>query len=169
MTRRPGDLTPNASVRHFFGAELRHWRERRGLSQATLGRTVHVSPDLIAKVEKATRWPTRSLVASCEDVLNTGGVLVRLLQLLEHQRLSGEQAGATDIGSLVRYGAPYVVVLPTGTADHPAEIVVSTKIADARLATADLPPADGDAAEVYPLRVRSRRAPSARRRTARPA
>jgi len=39
---------------------------------ATLGRTVHVSPDLIAKVEKATRWPTHSLVARCEDVRRSG-------------------------------------------------------------------------------------------------
>lgn len=169
MTRRPGDLTPNASVRHFFGAELRHWRERRGLSQATLGRTVHVSPDLIAKVEKATRWPTNSLVARCEDVLNTGGVLLRLLQLLEHQRQSGEQSGAADIGSLVTSGAPYVVVVPTGTVDHPAEIVVSTKFADARLATTNPAPTIGVGAEVYPIRVRSRRAPGAHRTAARPA
>jgi transcriptional regulator with XRE-family HTH domain len=169
MARRPGDLTPNASVRNFFGAELRHWRERRGLSQATLGRTVHVSPDLIAKVEKATRWPTRSLVARCEDVLNTGGVLLRLLQLLEHQRAAQDQAGAADIGSLVASGAPYVVVVPTGAGDHPTQIVVSTNLADARLAAADRTPPDGDAADVYPIRVHPRRHPGLRRKVAHPA
>lgn len=169
MAQRPGDLTPNASVRHFFGAELRHWRERRGLSQATLGRTVHVSPDLIAKVEKATRWPTHSLVARCETVLNTGGVLLRLLKLLEHQRAVQDQTGAADIGSLVTSGTPYVVVVPAGAGDHPAQIVVSTNPADGQLATAPLASVDRVNADVYHLQPRPQQRRPPGRNLVRPA
>lgn len=28
------ELTPHVSLRHFFGAELQHWRQRAGLSPA---------------------------------------------------------------------------------------------------------------------------------------
>src|SRR2546423_3500998 len=61
-----------ASARHFFGAELRYWRNRRGLSLAQLGRAVYVSADLIGKVEKAQRWPRAALVDQFEAVLDAG-------------------------------------------------------------------------------------------------
>ncbi|MBO0868125.1 MAG: helix-turn-helix domain-containing protein, partial [Micromonosporaceae bacterium] len=57
MAQAPRSLDPGRSARHQFGAELRRLRLARGLSQAGLARLVHVSPDLVAKVEKAERWP----------------------------------------------------------------------------------------------------------------
>jgi hypothetical protein len=93
MAQTPRELTPDRDPRHFFGAELRHWRDLRGLSQARLGREVHVSGDEIAKVEKALRWPPPGLAEQCDRTLDTGGVLSRLWPLVERQRLDIREAG----------------------------------------------------------------------------
>jgi transcriptional regulator with XRE-family HTH domain len=55
MAQTPRDLTPSRSARDLFGAELRYWRERAGISQTRLGKLVSYSGDLIGKVEKAER------------------------------------------------------------------------------------------------------------------
>ncbi|MEU4680950.1 helix-turn-helix transcriptional regulator [Micromonospora sp. NPDC023737] len=86
MAQTPRRLTPHRSALHGFGAALRQWRVCRGLSQRALGGLVHVSADLIGKVEKAERWPSARLVESCEAALQTGGELVRFLSVLERER-----------------------------------------------------------------------------------
>jgi hypothetical protein len=65
------DLTPEREARSFFGAELRYWRVA-GFSQDRLGAEVHVSGDMVAKIEKAVRWPLGEFAATCDDVLETG-------------------------------------------------------------------------------------------------
>ncbi|WP_435125395.1 helix-turn-helix domain-containing protein [Micromonospora tulbaghiae] len=86
MAQTPRQLTPHRSSLHGFGAALRQWRERRGLSQRALGSLVHVSGDLIGKVEKAERWPSARFIESCERALEAGGELVCLLPGLESER-----------------------------------------------------------------------------------
>ncbi|MGH3939918.1 MAG: helix-turn-helix domain-containing protein [Pseudonocardiaceae bacterium] len=83
MGQRPRELTPYVSLRHFFGAELRQWREVAGLSHDRLGARINYSGDLIGKVEKAERAPTAALATACDEVLGTGGALVRLFGLIE--------------------------------------------------------------------------------------
>lgn len=85
MPQRPRPLQPTTSVGAFFGAELRHWRTLRGLSQQELGLRVHVSGALVAKVEKAERTPTCDLATRCDAALATGGVLGRLWPLVQLQ------------------------------------------------------------------------------------
>jgi len=84
MAQAPSTLTPHASPRHFLGAELRCWRQHRGLSLMQLGYAVHVSADLLCKVEKATRTPTESLLRRCDEELRTDGALTRLFAFVEH-------------------------------------------------------------------------------------
>lgn len=62
MGQKPRALDPSASAQAFLGARLRYWRERRGLSQDELGRLVHVSGDLLGKVERAQRRATAALI-----------------------------------------------------------------------------------------------------------
>jgi len=52
-----------------------------------------------------------------------------------------------------------VSLVLTGVGDHPAQIVVSTNLAGARLTTADRALPDEDAADVHPIKVRPRRHP----------
>lgn len=83
---RPRPLTPQLSARDLFGAELRHWRCLRGLSQAALAQQVFVSSQLIGKIEHATRFPSADVAHRCDQALETGGVLGRLLVLVEAER-----------------------------------------------------------------------------------
>jgi transcriptional regulator with XRE-family HTH domain len=75
MPQATRSLDPSLSPRHRFGAELRRWRQLRGLSQAGLARLIHVSPDLVAKIEKADRRPNRSLAETCDRLLGADGSL----------------------------------------------------------------------------------------------
>ncbi|MDT3397784.1 helix-turn-helix transcriptional regulator [Streptomyces sp. B1866] len=79
MPQPPKPLQPGRSARDWFGAELRHWRTQRGLTQDQLGALVHVSGDLIAKIEKAVRACDPHLAEALDTELETGGVLARAL------------------------------------------------------------------------------------------
>lgn len=83
MAQTPRELTPHASLRHFFGAELRRWRRLAELSHDRLGVQINYSGDAIGKVEKAERAPTVALAKACDQVLGTGGALARLVALIE--------------------------------------------------------------------------------------
>ena len=71
MAAPMSDLTPTASPRHFFGAELRFYRLRAGMSQHALAPRVLRSPTMLGKVEKAIRYPTLDLAERCDLVLDT--------------------------------------------------------------------------------------------------
>src|SRR5216683_3417669 len=78
MGRRPRTLTPEASARDHFGAELRRWRTARRLTQRALARLIWHSQEFVAKVEKGERWPSWDLATRCDVALRTGGVLAGL-------------------------------------------------------------------------------------------
>lgn len=88
MGQAPRALAPHLSAQHLFGAELRHWRELRGLSQNELGTCVHFSGDYVSKVEKAERFPPVALAEKCDIVLETGGILGRMWPTVQHARVS---------------------------------------------------------------------------------
>lgn len=77
MAQRPRPLDPALSPEAFFGARVRDLRTRNGWSQAELGRRVHASGALIAKIEKAERRPAADLVSRLDDTLGAGGDLTR--------------------------------------------------------------------------------------------
>ncbi len=93
MGQNPKELAPYESVRHFFGAELRRWREQRQLSQSRLGQLVSFDGSLIGKTEKAERMPSLELAKACDEVLATGGALARLWPLVDQERQRTETAG----------------------------------------------------------------------------
>jgi len=67
-----------------FGAELRFYRERAGLSQIELAALVNVSHDVISKIERGTRPPAEGFPERLDAVpgLDTGGALARLWENL---------------------------------------------------------------------------------------
>ncbi|MFD4398463.1 helix-turn-helix domain-containing protein [Kitasatospora sp. NPDC058478] len=83
MPRPPKPLDPTRSAAHWLGAELRHWRELRKLSQDELGRLVHLSGDLISKFERAERPCKLHHTRALDAALDTGGVLSRSVALAE--------------------------------------------------------------------------------------
>ena len=99
MPQVPRPLSPGESPLHFFGAELRYWREHRHLSQDSLGKQVFASGDTVSKVEKALRFPTRALAESCDTTLNTGGALLRLWPLVDNYRRTHVDSEPDDADS----------------------------------------------------------------------
>ncbi|MDH6580320.1 helix-turn-helix transcriptional regulator [Kitasatospora sp. MAP5-34] len=83
MPRPPKPLDPTRSAAHWLGAELRHWRELRKLSQDELGALVHLSGDLISKFERAERPCKLRHATALDAALDTGGVLSRSVALAE--------------------------------------------------------------------------------------
>lgn len=95
MAQTPRELTPYASLLHFFGSELRQWRQSADLSHERLGSQINYSGDLIGKVEKAQRAPTAALAEACDKVLGTRGALARLVGLIE--AVSEEEAARAAV------------------------------------------------------------------------
>jgi transcriptional regulator with XRE-family HTH domain len=78
------DLDFAASPLRLFGAILRRFRVKAGLSQEQLGARVFCSGDLIGKIEYGQRAPSEQFAVACDAVpeLNTGGILDELREML---------------------------------------------------------------------------------------
>jgi transcriptional regulator with XRE-family HTH domain len=99
VPQRMRTLDPKASALAFFGSRLRFWRKVRRLSQAELGRLVHVSGALIGKLEKADRRPGTELARRLDAVLEAAGELVTLERQVDSamRRSPGTSAGAPGL------------------------------------------------------------------------
>jgi transcriptional regulator with XRE-family HTH domain len=75
---------PVVSPLRVFGAMLRHYRTRAGLSQDQLGGLLYCSGDTIGKIEAGQRAPSEQFTLACEAVpqLQTGGALLELRVVL---------------------------------------------------------------------------------------
>ncbi|MEV5014106.1 helix-turn-helix transcriptional regulator [Streptomyces sp. NPDC053780] len=67
----PKDLDPSTSPRALLGAELRHAREKAGLSQEELGGRLFVSGSFIGQLEAGTRRMQREYAGLLDDALGT--------------------------------------------------------------------------------------------------
>ncbi len=76
---------PKGTPRAVFGAMLRHYRVRAGLTQDRVGALAHVSGKLISAYENGWRVPTRATTADIDTVgeLNTHGALTELWDQFE--------------------------------------------------------------------------------------
>ncbi|MFD7991200.1 helix-turn-helix domain-containing protein [Streptomyces mexicanus] len=73
----PKDLDPSSSPRALLGAELRHARERKGLSQEQLGQLLFVSGSFVGQLEAGTRRMQPEIARMLDDVLGTDGFFLR--------------------------------------------------------------------------------------------
>lgn len=97
MGQAPRELTPLESALDYFGAELRHWRIARKLSQVALGQRTHDSGALISKIEKGERFPSLALAQRLDSALGTGGALERLWPQLERERATRDDRSDTPV------------------------------------------------------------------------
>ncbi|MEU7000460.1 helix-turn-helix transcriptional regulator [Nonomuraea sp. NPDC046570] len=75
--------TPQA----IWGRELRHHRKSAGLTQGQLAERIHFSESLISGVETGQLPASPEFAETCDKILNTNGVLYRLLDWRKAQAL----------------------------------------------------------------------------------
>ncbi|WP_405557368.1 helix-turn-helix transcriptional regulator [Streptomyces canus] len=73
----PKDLDPSSSPRALLGAELRHAREKAGLSQEELGQRLFVSGSFVGQLEAGTRRMQRDVARQLDEVLGTEDFFLR--------------------------------------------------------------------------------------------
>ncbi|WP_049649460.1 helix-turn-helix domain-containing protein [Kitasatospora sp. MY 5-36] len=95
MAARPNILHPERSPEEWLGNEIRQWRMLRGYGQDELGTLVHLSGDLIGKMERGERRCLPHHAEALDIALDTGGALARSLVLVNMQvGLRGEDDSA---------------------------------------------------------------------------
>ncbi|MCW3815399.1 helix-turn-helix transcriptional regulator [Micromonospora sp. DR5-3] len=71
-----------ASALDLLAGELRQLRTEQGLSQEELARRINYSSSLVGMVEIARRTPSLDFIRRADEVLETGGLLGRILELV---------------------------------------------------------------------------------------
>jgi len=127
----PNDADRTGTPAGVFGAELRFYRTRANLSQKDLAALVHVSNDVISKIETGERPPAEDFPPRLDAVpeLDTGGALTRLWDHLkkgQKQRLYGwfqEWADIESQATVLRWYEPLVVPGLLQTEDYARAIL----------------------------------------------
>ncbi|WP_410097670.1 Scr1 family TA system antitoxin-like transcriptional regulator [Streptomyces sp. Isolate_219] len=80
MSRRRRNATngPAATNAAVFGEVLKHFREAAGFTQEELSNKIPCDRSQVARVEAGTRVPQDTFAKQCDELLGTGGVLLRL-------------------------------------------------------------------------------------------
>jgi len=101
VPQQPRHLDPWISPAAFFGSELRNLRTERALSQAELGRIVHISGDLVGKIEKGQRRPAPDLINRLDSTLSANGTLARLIVTMHGPDSNGEPLEKSELATVL--------------------------------------------------------------------
>ncbi|WP_327667031.1 helix-turn-helix transcriptional regulator [Streptomyces sp. NBC_00485] len=108
----PKDLDPSSSPRALLGSELRHAREKAGLSQEELGQRLFVSGSFIGQLEAGTRRMQPEYARMLDEVLETGGFFLRNCRAAAKSRYFdrfAEAAEAETQATAIRQYAPLLI------------------------------------------------------------
>ncbi|MFG2721385.1 Scr1 family TA system antitoxin-like transcriptional regulator [Streptomyces sp. NPDC048416] len=108
----PKDLDPSSSPRAFLGAELRHARERAGLTQDELGRPLFVSGSFIGQLESGTRRMHLEYARQFDEILGTDGFFTRNCLAAAKSKYPdhfAEAAEAEAVATAIREYAPLLI------------------------------------------------------------
>ncbi|MET9682001.1 helix-turn-helix domain-containing protein [Streptomyces coeruleorubidus] len=136
MSRRNGGAESGASTAAVFGEVLRHFREAALLTQEGLARQIPCDRSHVARVEAGTRVPQESFAKKCDELLGTGGVLLRLwgridwYPQVEHPDWFRRRAEMDEVAVALREYQERVVPGLLQTADY-ARALFSRRGADA--------------------------------------
>ena len=127
----PNDADRAGTPAGVFGAELRFYRTRAGLSQKDLAARANVSHDVISKIETGERPPAEDFPPRLDAIpeLDTRGALTRLWDHLkkgQKQRLYGwfqEWADIEAQATVLRWYEPLVVPGLLQTEDYARAIL----------------------------------------------
>jgi len=127
----PNDAERAGTPAGVFGAELRYYRTRAGLSQKDLAAKANVSHDVISKIETGDRPPAEDFPPHLDAIpeLDTQGALTRLwdhLKKAQKQRLHGWFQKWADLeaeATVLRWYEPLVVPGLLQTEDYARAIL----------------------------------------------
>ncbi|MET8246050.1 helix-turn-helix transcriptional regulator [Streptomyces sp. NPDC005202] len=108
----PRDLDPSSSPRALLGAELRHAREKAGLSQEELGQRLFVSGSFIGQLEAGTRRMQPEYARMLDEVLGTDDFFARNCRAAAKSRYPqhfAEAAEAEAVATAIREYAPMLI------------------------------------------------------------
>ncbi|MFI7603247.1 multiprotein-bridging factor 1 family protein [Actinoplanes sp. NPDC049681] len=74
-------------VLELFAGELRRLRSGAGLSQDALAEKIRYSASLVAAIEQCRRAPRQDFAEKCDEVLSTGGLLLRIREATVRETL----------------------------------------------------------------------------------
>ncbi|PAZ12066.1 transcriptional regulator [Streptomyces sp. SA15] len=78
MSRRNAEGGAGVTTAVVFGEVLKHFREAAMLTQGALAKEIPCDRSHVARVEAGTRVPQDTFAKKCDELLGTGGVLMRL-------------------------------------------------------------------------------------------
>ncbi|MEV0316954.1 helix-turn-helix transcriptional regulator [Streptomyces sp. NPDC050658] len=110
----PKDLDPSSSPRALLGAELRHAREKAGLSQEELGTPLFVSGSFIGQLESGTRRMHLDYAAQIDEILGTDGFFARNCRALAKSKYPDHFAEAAEAEAVATMISQYATVLIPG-------------------------------------------------------
>ncbi|MEU9446327.1 helix-turn-helix transcriptional regulator [Streptomyces sp. NPDC048304] len=116
----PKDLDPSSSPRALLGAELRHARERKGLSQEQLGQRLFVSGSFIGQLEAGTRRIQPDFARMLDDVLETDGFFLRNCKAAAKSKYQDHFAEAAELEAQATTIRQYTPLLIPGLLQTPA-------------------------------------------------
>ncbi|WP_151480107.1 helix-turn-helix domain-containing protein [Streptomyces albicerus] len=108
----PKDLDPSSSPRALIGSELRHARERKGLSQSELGEPLFVSGSFIGQLEAGTRRLHLEYAVQIDEILDTNGFFERNCSALAKSKYPDhfeEAAEAEAVATAIRHYLPLLI------------------------------------------------------------
>ncbi|MFJ7904903.1 Scr1 family TA system antitoxin-like transcriptional regulator [Streptomyces sp. NPDC096198] len=110
----PKDLDPSSSPRALLGAELRHARERAGLSQTELGEPLFVSGSFIGQLESGTRRLHLDYAIQIDKLLDTNGFFERNCRALAKSKYPDHFAEAAEAEAIATGIREYAQMLIPG-------------------------------------------------------
>ncbi|MEU0738196.1 helix-turn-helix transcriptional regulator [Streptomyces sp. NPDC006134] len=108
----PKDLDPSSSPRALLGAELRHAREKAGLSQEELGQRLFVSGSFIGQLEAGTRRMQPEYARMLDEALGTDDFFLRNCKAAAKSKYPehfAEAAEAEAVATAIREYAPMLI------------------------------------------------------------
>ncbi|MFD7388002.1 Scr1 family TA system antitoxin-like transcriptional regulator [Streptomyces sp. NPDC059852] len=116
----PKDLDPSSSPRALLGAELRHAREKAGLSQEKLGQLLFVSGSFVGQLETGTRRIQTGQARVLDEVLGTGDFFQRNCRVTATSRYPEHFAQAAEAEATATEIREYAPLLVPGLLQTPA-------------------------------------------------
>ncbi|WP_455351060.1 helix-turn-helix domain-containing protein [Streptomyces sp. SYSU K217416] len=108
----PRKLDPSSSPRALLGAELRHKREKAGLTQDELGQPLFVSGSFIGQLESGTRRMQPEYARQIDELLGTDGFFTRNCKAATKSKYPdhfAEAAEAEAVAQTIKEYAPLLI------------------------------------------------------------